>query len=56
MYAQVRDYGHQILAGRKERRRFSLLSYRRFHGDYLGIGTKDSLGEELAAISGITGV
>ncbi|KAG1885548.1 P-loop containing nucleoside triphosphate hydrolase protein [Suillus subluteus] len=27
-YAKVRDYGHQVLAGRKERRRYSLLSYR----------------------------
>lgn len=49
-YAQVRDYGHQILAGRKERRRFSLLSYRRFMGDYLGVGGRDksTLGAELA--------
>ncbi|KAF5352449.1 hypothetical protein D9756_005904 [Leucocoprinus leucothites] len=55
VYAQIRDYGHQILAGRKERRRFSLLSYRRFHGDYLGINTKDALGAELASVCGITG-
>ena len=39
VYAQVRDYGHQLLAGRKERRRFSLVSYRRFMGDYLGVGS-----------------
>ena len=38
VYAQVRDYGHQLIAGRKERRRFSLVSYRRFIGDYLGVG------------------
>ncbi len=49
VYAQVRDYGHQILGGRKERRRFSLLSYRRFMGDYLGINGKSALGEEVAA-------
>jgi myosin-1 len=54
-YAQIRDYGHQILAGRKERRRFSLLSYRRFYGDYLGVNTRDPLGAELASICGITG-
>ncbi|EKM84062.1 hypothetical protein AGABI1DRAFT_117513 [Agaricus bisporus var. burnettii JB137-S8] len=54
VYAQIRDYGHQILAGRKERRRFSLLSYRRFYGDYLGVNTKDPLGAELASICGIT--
>ncbi|KAG2022879.1 microfilament motor [Coprinopsis cinerea AmutBmut pab1-1] len=47
VYAQVRDYGHQLLAGRKERRRFSLLSYRRFMGDYLDISGKSSLGEEI---------
>jgi len=47
-YAQIRDYGHQLLASRKERRRFSLLSYRRFMGDYLDINGKSSFGEELA--------
>ncbi|RDX51151.1 hypothetical protein OH76DRAFT_1401924 [Lentinus brumalis] len=46
-YAKIRDYGHQILAGRKERRRFSLLGYRRFMGDYLDINGKSALGEEL---------
>lgn len=55
VYAQIRDYGHQILAGRKERRRFSLLNNRRFYGDYLGVNTKDPLGAELASICGITG-
>ncbi|KAK0198806.1 P-loop containing nucleoside triphosphate hydrolase protein [Armillaria mellea] len=49
VYAQVRDYGHQILGGRKERRRFSLLSYRRFMGDYLGINGRNDLGLEVAA-------
>ncbi|OBZ80013.1 Myosin-1 [Grifola frondosa] len=52
-YAKVRDYGHQILAGRKERRRFSLISYRRFMGDYLDIKGKSSLGEELQEACGI---
>ncbi|OZJ01921.1 Myosin-1, partial [Bifiguratus adelaidae] len=36
-YVQLRDYGHQVLAGRKERRRFSLLGMRRFTGDYLSV-------------------
>lgn len=49
-YAKIRDRGHQLLAQRKERRRFSLLSYRRFMGDYLD--SKSSLGEELAAAAG----
>ncbi|KAJ7610778.1 P-loop containing nucleoside triphosphate hydrolase protein [Roridomyces roridus] len=51
VYAQVRDYGHQVLAQRKERRRFSLLSYRRFMGDYLDI--KSPLGDELSSVCGI---
>ncbi|KIK70640.1 hypothetical protein GYMLUDRAFT_65857 [Collybiopsis luxurians FD-317 M1] len=53
IYAQVRDYGHQVLAGRKERRRFSLLSYRRFMGDYLDVNGKSAFGEELASTCGI---
>ncbi|PFH52252.1 hypothetical protein AMATHDRAFT_2258 [Amanita thiersii Skay4041] len=52
VYAQLRDYGHQTLASRKERRRFSLLSYRRFTGDYLNINGKSALGEELATACG----
>jgi len=35
VYLQIREYGHQVLGGRKERRRYSLLSMRRFMGDYL---------------------
>ncbi|KAF9502319.1 hypothetical protein BDN71DRAFT_1437882 [Pleurotus eryngii] len=53
VYAQVREYGHQILAKRKERRRFSLLSYRRFFGDYLCVNSKSPLGEELGSLCGI---
>ncbi|KAK2461430.1 hypothetical protein APHAL10511_005893 [Amanita phalloides] len=53
VYSQIRDYGHQILAGRKERRRFSLLSYRRFMGDYLNINGKSALGAELASACSI---
>lgn len=55
VYSQVRDYGHQLLAGRKERRRFSLLSYRRFMGDYLDINGKSALGAELGSVAGIGG-
>ncbi|KAF9486594.1 hypothetical protein BDN70DRAFT_870194 [Pholiota conissans] len=54
-YAQIRDYGHQLLAGRKERRRFSLISYRRFMGDYLDVNGKSAFGEELADACGIRG-
>ena len=46
-YAKIRDYGHQVLAGRKERRRFSLLGSRRFMGDYLDLNGKSAFGEEL---------
>lgn len=52
-YAQIRDAGHQLLAGRKERRRFSLLSYRRFMGDYLDINGKSDLGAELGSACSI---
>ncbi len=52
-YAQVREYGHQMLAGRKERRRFSLLSYRRFMGDYLDVGGKSALGEMIRNACGL---
>ncbi|KAL9012596.1 MAG: hypothetical protein Q9173_002656, partial [Seirophora scorigena] len=44
-YIKTRDYGHQVLQGRKERRRFSLLGSRRFMGDYLGIGNNRGPGE-----------
>ncbi|KAL0951617.1 hypothetical protein HGRIS_008298 [Hohenbuehelia grisea] len=53
VYAQVRDYGHQVLAGRKERRRFSLLSYRRFMGDYLDVNGKSAFGEILGDVCGL---
>src|SRR5258708_22616384 len=52
-YAKVRDRGHQLLAGRKERRRFSLLSYRRFMSDYLEVGTRSVLGKTLKEACGI---
>ena len=41
----LRDAGHKVLAGRKERRRFSLIGYRRFLGDYLGVANKGGFGE-----------
>lgn len=52
---QLRDYGHQVLASRKERRRFSLLSMRRFMGDYLGVADKTAQGEMLRSAAGISG-
>jgi myosin-1 len=44
-FIQIRDQGHQILQGRKERRRFSLVGSRRFLGDYLGVGNRGGPGE-----------
>lgn len=52
-YAKIRDQGHQLLAGRKERRRFSLLSHRRFLGDYLDVGGRDAFGEILKSACSI---
>lgn len=48
IYVQLRDYGHQILEQRKERRRMSLLSMRKFMGDYLYVN--DESGEELRRV------
>ena len=52
-FQKLRDEGHQVLGGRKERRRFSLIGYRRFLGDYLGIDNKGGSGEVLRSSAGI---
>lgn len=44
-FIKLRDYGHEVLGNRKERRRYSLVGYRRFLGDYLGVGMKGGPGE-----------
>ena len=54
-FIQVRDEGHKILQGRKERRRFSLIGSRRFMGDYLGIGNRGSRNEVIATSINISG-
>jgi myosin I len=46
-YLQLRDQGHRVLGGRKERRRFSLLGSRRFLGDYLGINASSGPGNHI---------
>ncbi|KAJ6443079.1 myosin-1 [Purpureocillium lavendulum] len=43
-FLQLRDQGHRVLQGRKERRRMSLLGSRRFLGDYLGINASNGPG------------
>lgn len=53
-FIKTRDYGHTLLAGRKERRRYSLTGYRRFLGDYLGVGMKGGPGEMIANSVGIS--
>ncbi|EEP77864.1 myosin-5 [Uncinocarpus reesii 1704] len=44
-YIKLRDQGHKVLGGRKERRRYSLVGSRRFLGDYLGIGNAGGMGD-----------
>ncbi|EXJ56809.1 myosin-1 [Cladophialophora yegresii CBS 114405] len=44
---EFRDQGHRLLAGRKERRRYSLLGSRRFFGDYLGMNMPGGQGRVL---------
>jgi myosin-1 len=55
----LRNEGTKLLAGRKERRRYSLTGYRRFMGDYLGMDpTRDGTGgtgEYLRKSAGIGG-
>ncbi|KAK1755271.1 myosin-1 [Echria macrotheca] len=46
-YLQLRDQGHRILQGRKERRRMSILGSRRFLGDYLGINASSGPGAQI---------
>ncbi|KAK9459149.1 myosin-1 [Lipomyces oligophaga] len=44
-YVQTRDYGHTLLANRKERRSMSIIGSRRFMADYIGIGNSGGQGE-----------
>ncbi|ODO06436.1 myosin-1 [Cryptococcus wingfieldii CBS 7118] len=46
-YERKREYGHEVYAGRKERRRFSMLGMRKFMGDYLDVGGGSAQGEML---------
>ncbi|KAH8906243.1 hypothetical protein BR93DRAFT_928841 [Coniochaeta sp. PMI_546] len=52
-YIQLRDQGHRILGGRKERRRMSILGSRRFLGDYLGINATTGPGSQIRNAVGI---
>ncbi|GAB7356705.1 hypothetical protein MBLNU459_g7411t1 [Dothideomycetes sp. NU459] len=53
-FIQLRDQGHQTLQGRKERRRYSLIGYRRFMGDYLGIQNNGGSGEMIRKAIGLS--
>ena len=53
-YIKLRDYSHQVLAGRKERRRYSLVSMRQFRGDYLGLESKTPLGDMIRSACNIS--
>ncbi|EJT80832.1 myosin-1 [Gaeumannomyces tritici R3-111a-1] len=52
-YLQLRDQGHSVLQGRKERRRYSLLGSRRFLGDYLGINASTGPGSHIRTSMGL---
>ncbi|KAK3694932.1 P-loop containing nucleoside triphosphate hydrolase protein [Podospora appendiculata] len=52
-YLQLRDQGHQVLQGRKERRRMSILGSRRFLGDYLGINASSGPGAQIRSAIGL---
>ncbi|KAI9845961.1 MAG: class II myosin [Thelocarpon superellum] len=54
-YIQLRDFGHQVLQGKKERRRFSLIGSRRFLGDYLAVGKNGGFGEMIRTSVNIGG-
>lgn len=54
VYARKRDYGHEVYAGRKERRRYSLLGMRKFMGDYLDVGGGSAQGEMLRNAAGFS--
>ena len=48
-FLALRERGHKVLQGRKERRRFSLLGSRRFMGDYLGVTAATGPGSRVRA-------
>jgi myosin-1 len=53
-FLQLRDQGHRVLQGRKERRRMSLLGSRRFLGDYLGVNATNGFGAQLRSAANLS--
>lgn len=53
-YLQLRDEGHKVLQGRKERRSMSILGSRRFLGDYLGINASQGPGAQIRSGIGLS--
>ena len=52
-FLQLRDQGHRVLQGRKERRRMSLLGSRRFLGDYLGVNASYGFGSQIRSAANL---
>ncbi|RDA87121.1 hypothetical protein CP532_0148 [Ophiocordyceps camponoti-leonardi (nom. inval.)] len=52
-FLQLRDKGHRLYQGSKERRRMSLLGSRRFLGDYLGVNATTGYGAQVRKAAGI---
>ncbi|KAJ1978049.1 class II myosin [Dimargaris xerosporica] len=54
-WKKMRNEGHQLVHGRMERRRLSLLSMRRFYGDYLEVNTaRGGMGSQVRQICGFS--
>ncbi|KAI1002705.1 Myosin-1 [Podosphaera aphanis] len=51
----LREKGHKVLQGRKERRRYSLLGSRRFMGDYLGTNASGGPGSRIRSSINLAG-
>ncbi|KFZ08656.1 hypothetical protein V501_05860 [Pseudogymnoascus sp. VKM F-4519 (FW-2642)] len=54
-FLEMRERGHKLLQGRKERRRMSLLGSRRFMGDYLGCNAGSGPGARIRNAINIPG-
>lgn len=53
-YEQLRDYGTSLIAGRKQRRSFSMLGSRAYMGDYLNCNDKSGFGRFVLKQAGIS--